>query len=620
MPLIFRRRPRLGGLGFQAGLFGGGALGLYWAGSSLASSGPLAADPLSAWFVLLILAVGVPASGYGVRYLASERGHGSRAGAHGLFAVLLVALVGVATATSVGSFLIAWEVMAVSAYLLVIFECDKVESRRAGLVYLIVTHVSTLALILMFSIWSGAAPNASFAALGAAAPHLGPRLPWVLWLSLIGFCIKAGAVPVHFWLPGAHAAAPSHVSAMMSGVMIKTGIYGLLRTAQLLGVVPPWWGWLLVLLGVASGLLGVLWALAQHDLKRLLAYHSVENIGIILIGVGTGALGVSYGRPSVALLGFAGALLHTLNHGLFKSLLFLGAGVVSRAAGTLAIDRLGGLARSAPRTAAAFLLGSAAISGLPPLNGFVSEWVVARGLLTAAGGQASPRGAVVVIAGLGLIGGLAVACFTKVNGTIFLGHPRDGAVRYGPDPEPGMLAPMLALAAACVLLGALPMLGVVPATKVAELVSGYPDSGVVGSGIEGVTRLAIGVLALGIIGWAFSRWLVRRQSVAEAATWACGAVGLTARAQYTASSYADPLLTAVGPATGLRIVRQPRALSTHPTDVVLDGIARPIWNRVLSLGSRARMLQTGRLRWYLLYVVLTVSALLVYLGTKVRQP
>ena len=245
-------------------------------------------------------------------------------------------------------------------------------------------------------------------------------------LAVIGFGTKAGFMPLHVWLPEAHPAAPSHVSAVMSGVMIKTGIYGLMRAFTFLGTPPLWWGWVLVAIGLTSGVLGVLFALAQHDLKRLLAYHSVENIGIIALGLGVGLLGMSTGSPVLIVLGFGGALLHVLNHALFKGLLFLGAGAVVHGTGTREIDQLGGLLKRMPWTAATFLVGAVAISGLPPLNGFVSEFLIYLGAFK---GGISTGGPVAVpllalIAGLALIGGLAVACFTKAFGIVFLGEPR----------------------------------------------------------------------------------------------------------------------------------------------------------------------------------------------------
>ncbi len=262
-------------------------------------------------------------------------------------------------------------------------------------------------------------------------------------------------MPLHVWLPEAHPAAPSHVSALMSGVMIKTGIYGLMRAFTFLGTPPLWWGWGLVAIGLSSGVLGVLFALAQHDLKRLLAYHSVENIGIIALGLGVGLLGMSTGSAVLMVLGFGGALLHVLNHALFKGLLFLGAGAVVHGTGTREIDHLGGLLKRMPWTAAAFLIGAVAISGLPPLNGFLSEFLIFfgafKGGISTSGPVAVPL--LAVIAGLALIGGLAVACFTKAFGIVFLGEPRSEHVSRAHEVDWTMRLPMLMLAAACVGIG-----------------------------------------------------------------------------------------------------------------------------------------------------------------------
>src|ERR1019366_5741936 len=275
--------------------------------SSLALSSPTAVfglDALSAWFAVIVLGAGATAAAYGTRYLAPLRGRRRVGAAHLLLAILIVAMVGVVTAQSVVAFLAMWESMAVAGYLLIIFEKDQVEARRAGFTYLVLTHVSTITLVGMFGAWGGGLSGVRFhdLALAVAAGHAPTGL--ILTLALLGFGIKAGAVPGHFWLPGAHAAAPSHVSAILSGVMLKTGIYGLLRVLTLIGSPPPAWGWTVLSLGVASAVLGVLWALTQHDIKRLLAYHSVENIGIILLGVGLGALGTAYHQPLLALLGF----------------------------------------------------------------------------------------------------------------------------------------------------------------------------------------------------------------------------------------------------------------------------------------------------------------------------
>ncbi len=578
-------------------------------------------DRLSAWFLLTVLGVGTAAAIYGTDYLAPERHERPTAAAHALLAVLLVALAGVVTSQAVVPFLIAWEVMAVSAFLLVIFESEQAEVRRAGFIYLILTHASTLALLAMFAGWGHGGAELTFEALADAGLPAGSG-GLILALALAAFGIKAGVVPLHFWLPGAHAAAPSHVSAVLSGVVLNMGIYGLLRVMNLVGVLPVWWGWTLLGLGLVSGVLGVLWALAQHDLKRLLAYHSVENIGIILLGIGVGALGISYGQPAVAVLGLTGAVLHTLNHALFKSLLFLGAGAVVRATGTRVIDELGGVARRMPLTAAAFLVGSVAIVGLPPLNGFVSEWVVFLALLRSGEATTALRVASVAAAGLALIGGLALACFTKVDGVVFLGNPRSPSV-MATERGLGSVGPMLALAAACLTIGFYPALAVAPAVAVGMSVAAgttlpAAELAELNAALPRVALVALGVVALSALVWLARGRLVARASAASSGTWGGAGAPLTARMQYTGSSYAAPLLGAFGPLAGVRAHAEAGRFHSHPIDLVLDGMVFPAWRRVGRMAREARLFQAGRLRWYLLYVILTLLALLLYIGHTPR--
>jgi hydrogenase-4 component B len=632
--VLLRRTPRVADRVYACLLLVGCGLGVASAIRGLSGSpeataslaGPLPVgpwafglDPLSSWFLLAILGVGAAAGVFGTTYLAPERGHRNVPLAHALFAVLLVGLTGVVTARAIVPFLAAWEVMAVSAYLLVMFESDRSEVRRAGLIYIVLTHLSTLALIGMFAALSVHAGGRTFADLAAGNQAASAARTLALGLAVVGFGIKAGAVPLHFWLPGAHAAAPSHVSAVLSGVMLKVGIYGLLRVISLLGPPPPWLGWTLLGLGLASGVLGVLWAMAQHELKRLLAYHSVENIGIILLGMGVGTLGLTYGQPVVALLGFMGAVLHSLNHALFKSLLFLGAGAVVRATGTLSIDHLGGVGRRMPLTAAAFGVGSVAIVGLPPLNGFVSEWVVFGALLAAGRSHELLRFAVLGAAGLALIGGLALACFSKVNGALFLGRPRESLAGslIGREPR-GMVVPALGLAAACVAIGLVPALALGPARRAVASVI-HPGDGsaeVFGEWAQAAARVSAMALAvlLAAAALAVLRSVLRgarKAGVGE--TWACAGMPLTPRMQYSAASYAAPLLAAFGPLAGVRESREPDAFHSSLIDLVQDGAALPAWRKLENLSQRLRGWQRARIRWYLLSVVATLLTLLYYL-------
>jgi hydrogenase-4 component B len=475
-----------------------------------------------------------------------------------------------------------------------------------------------------------AAGSFDFEALGRASVAAPALAGLAFVLAVVGFGTKAGFMPLHVWLPEAHPAAPSHVSAVMSGVMIKTGIYGLVRLLVLLGPPPAWWGWLLLVIGVTSGVLGVLFALAQHDLKRLLAYHSVENIGIIALGLGLGTLGVASGMPALAVLGYGGGLLHVLNHALFKGLLFLGAGSVLHGAGTREIDRLGGLLRRMPWTGVCFLVGAAAISGLPPLNGFVSEFLIylgAFGSLGDSAGQVIPAiPGLVAIGALALIGGLATACFTKAFGIVFLGEPRSAHAALAHEAGPAMRLPMVLLAAACVGVGLFPVAAVFALTPALLLVARQPEAkvmAILAAAADPLRMIAVGgaiLLTIVISLMLLRRRLLAGRSVEETGTWDCGYARPTARMQYTASSFAQPLteLFALVLRTRIRLSLPegffPRraALHTDTPDVFFDLLFRPVFTGIERALDRLRVLQQGRIQVYVLYIVLTLIALMVW--------
>ena len=579
----------------------------------------LGIDPLSAIFLLAILVVGAASAAFGAAYQARERGHRAVWLSHAVFALVLAAMALVVTARSVLLFLGAWELMALGSYVLIVTEHEHATVRRAGLIYLVTTHAGTLALLAMFAIWTSGSRDWTFAALAANGPRLALGGGVVLALALVGFGAKAGLVPLHFWLPAAHASAPSHVSALMSGVVIKMGIYGILRVVALLGPPPAWWGWVVLAIGVASAVLGVLWALVQHDVKRLLAYHSVENIGIILIGVGVGALGAASGHPIVAVIGYGAAALHSLNHALFKGALFLAAGAVYRATGTRDLEQLGGLARRMPLTWLGFLVAAVAIIGVPPLNGFVSEWLVFQGLLRAGQSAEALRLAVFAAPALALVGGLALACFAKVAGIVFLGQPRSSQAAEAREAGAGLLAPVLVLAFACVVIGTVPALVMRPVMVVGATVAGehwVPIAAALSDVFADAGRiswLAIGLLLVGAILWLARRAALRRQVVRTGPTWACGYPHPTPRMQYTASSFAAPLASVFGRLAGVREHRGATVFHSTPVDLVLDAAVLPLWARVERAALRLRPMQQGRLHVYLIYVVVTVVLVLGYL-------
>jgi hydrogenase-4 component B len=588
-------------------------------------------DGLSAFFLLPILGLGALSAIYGLEYLRPYRESKSLGSSWFLFNILIASMVMVVVARNVLLFLVAWEAMSLSSFFLVAFENEKKDVREASWIYLIATHLGTAFLLAMFLLLGRSSNGLDFNQLGGLDSGL-TGLCFVF--AVIGFGTKAGILPFHVWLPEAHPAAPSHVSALMSGVMIKTGIYGILRTLTFLGPPPAWWGWALIGIGLFSGIIGVLFALAQHDLKRLLAYHSVENIGIIVMGIGIGLLGISTGSPALAVLGFAGGILHIANHALFKGLLFLGAGSVIHGAHTREIDHLGGLLKRMPWTALTFLIGAAAISGLPPLNGFVSEFLIYvgafKGVLTAHTENAAPL--LAVIAGLALIGGLATACFTKAFGIVFLGEPRSEHTAHARESGSGMIFPMLVMAAGCFGAGLLGFLivrampavlsdfmrgfgptGPNPATIQTELfaVSGYLKSFTYGS---------LAILALiGLIALLRIRLLSGR-SQREAPVWDCGYAAPNARMQYTASSFAQPLIDFFDIFhRGRKRFRPPQgyfpktaSFETETLDTSQEAVYRPIFEMVAQLLSKMRVMQHGRIQLYVLYIVLTLIVLFLW--------
>jgi formate hydrogenlyase subunit 3/multisubunit Na+/H+ antiporter MnhD subunit len=512
--------------------------------------------------------------------------------------------------------------------MLVTHESERPEVRQAGRIYLIATHLGTIFLFVFFLVAAARTGSLDFGDWSRLHETLSPRLATLLFVCAVaGFGTKAGIMPLHVWLPEAHPAAPSHISAIMSGVMIKTGIYGLLRLLPTLGVPPAWWGWTLVAIGLSSGILGVLFALAQHDMKRLLAYSSAENIGIIVLALGVGYLGLNDGQPLVATLGFAGALLHVLNHALFKSLLFLGAGAVVHATGTREIDRLGGLMKSLPRTGVCFLVGAAAICGLPPLNGFAGEFLIyAASLVGAVGSETTGVVALVAAAaGLALIGGLAAACFAKLFGIAFLGEPRHAGHRAGGDVGPCLLWPMFALAGVCGLIApaiapvARALLPAIAPVMAAAGVAPALTPGVSGA-LRGVGWAMLGVTALSAALAGLRRLLLARRPVAAGPTWDCGYAAPAARMQYTAASFASPLVSHF--AGALRTSRFFRMapgffpgsadLATKTGDVCRERIYTPLFRLVDRWLSLMKWIQAGRVQLYVLYIVLTLLALLAW--------
>ena len=414
-------------------------------------------DPLSAWFTLALALLALAVSVYSIEYLRPMEGT-RNLGALGFFYnALLLGLALVFTAANAFFFLSAWEVMAVAGFCLVTFEHEKAEARSAAVVYLIMSHAGTVMVLTAFLLLGAFAGNVDFASFHLLASKLPPaELGAVFLLFFAGFGVKAGIVPLHIWLPDAHPVAPSNVSALMSGIVIKCGIYGMARVFfDFFGPTPLWTGTVVLAVGVVTALVGVLYALQEHDLKRLLAYHSIENIGIIVMGFGAALMFRTLGHPNLAAIAIVGALYHTLNHAIFKGLLFLAAGSVVQSVHTRNMEEMGGLIRRMPRTACFFLIGAIAISGLPPLNGFVSEWLTYQALLAGFGTTHSLTRLMFPIAGslLALTAALAAACFVKAFGIPFLALPRSEAAANAQEASPAMQSAMALLAASCFVLG-----------------------------------------------------------------------------------------------------------------------------------------------------------------------
>lgn len=582
-------------------------------------------DALSALFLIPILGLSAVAGVYGAEYLSSYRHQKNLGFPWFFYNLLVIGMALVVVARNGALFLIAWEVMSLASFFLVTFEYERESVCRAGCIYLIATHIGTAFLIAFFILLGRQTGSLDF----DKVPSMPAFSAGVLFLlAVVGFGTKAGFMPFHVWLPHAHPAAPSHVSALMSGVMIKTGIYGLVRALTILGTPPAWWCWLLIAIGAASGILGVLFALAQHDLKRLLAYHSVENIGIITLGLGVGLLGVNMNSPTLSVLGFAGGLFHVINHAVFKGLLFLGAGSVLHSTRTGHLDLLGGLIKRMPWTAFTFLIGSIAISGLPPLNGFISEFLIYFGVFKAGltGGPEALISTLIVIGSLALIGGLALACFTKAFGIVFLGEPRTSHAEHAHECGWAMKSSLLILAALCVLLGIFSPLVVKSAASVASEITAFPPEQIHGelASISSVLTYVViaslvlfGTIALLIV---LRRRLLRGRTVRRAVTWDCGYARPNPKMQYTATSFAQPLTDLFGfflrthksisPPKGVFPCESD--LDTETDDVCEKYGYQPVFMGIRSVLSKLRWLQHGRLQVYILYIALTLWILLIW--------
>ena len=583
----------------------------------------LGLDRLSSFFLLLICTVTVPVALYAAPYFEHHYDGQRRKWVWAFFSLFLLSMILVVTASTGFAFLVGWELMTLVSAALILMEGDSPERLHNVFVYLLMMHAGAAAVLASFLLFLPYSHSLDFAVIRAAGAVIPLGLKIVIFLlAFLGFGTKAGIIPLHLWLPRAHPIAPSPVSALMSGVMLKTAVYGFVRFAfDFLGGGPSWFGYLVLAAGAVSGLLGVLYAIAEHDLKRLLAYHSVENIGIIYLGLGTSLVFQANHAPVLAALALIAALLHTFNHALFKSLLFLGAGAISNATHTVDLEELGGLQRRMPVTGTAFLVACCSIVGLPLFNGFISEWLTFRSFL--AGSVLMNTKAQIVlplmVGILALIGGLAAACFVKVFGVAFLGRPRSAEAEHAVEAPLLMRGGMAMLAVACILIGILPGVLLRPLASLTQVL--IPGAGVPEE-IVSIARIIPWIAAI-ILGVTTIAALTRRvQRIA--ATWGCGLSQLTSRMQYTSTAFSKPIRFVFSSVykPDRKIDKLPAENPYFPTSISYRSVRttsyekalyRPFVDLIVSAAHRLRRLQTGNIQVYLLYIFLTLVALLTFL-------
>lgn len=598
-------------------------------------------DSLSAFFLLIVSTISFMCSIYGYSYMQQYAKKYNLATFGFFYNLFIASLLLVLTASNGLYFLLVWEVMSLTSYFLVIFENTKKENVKAGLIYLIMAHFGTAFIVLTMAFLYTSTGSFDFSFIkthAASMPLFTKNLVFIL--ALVGFGTKAGIIPLHIWLPRAHPAAPSQVSALMSGVMIKTAIFMLIRL--FLDIMPTaqiWWGLVLLIIGAISSILGVLYALSEHDIKKLLAYHSVENIGIIIMGLGSALTFSALGLTPLAILGLVATLYHTANHAVFKSLLFLGAGSVVSQTHTHNIEEYGGLIKSMPYTAFFFLIGSLAISALPPFNGFASEWFTYQSLFAGLLIQSTvvKVSFALAIASLAFTGGLAAACFVKAFAITFLAKPRSKESIDAKESPFFMKFSMAVLALLCLFLGIFagfitPYLNAIStsltALKHGNSVIAYNQGVVsVSKQFASLDLMAVFVALCGVFLVTFLLVYIktRKQKEAIVDTWDCGAPPLTARAEITATGFARSLIVMFG---GLlkptkqtdteysdvdtRYFASSKTVTLHVPNLYERHLYHPVQKVIASISSRVGVIQNGNVNYYLLYIFITLIGLLIW--------
>ena len=585
-------------------------------------------DPLSAWFIVIINIVFLAGSLYGQEYLGHYLKRKSDVQVHVvLLPVFQASMIYVTLVNDLFLFIVVWEIMSLSSFILILFYREKEGTLKAATNYFIQMHISMAFLLsgtlYLFYLTGGT----TFTELSGLYLKVGALKSLIVFLLFfIGFGIKAGFIPFHSWLPHAHPAAPSHVSGIMSGVIIKMGIYGILRVVLQGPCNMVTAGWIILVFSVCSGLYGVMEAIVQHNLKKMLAYCSIENIGIIGTGIGIGTLGIGYGNNALAFFGFAGALLHALNHSLFKSLLFFAAGNVYQSTGTLNLESLGGLSKKMPYTAGFFLFGAIAICGLPPFNGFISEFILFSGLFHAVHtqGLSTAFSFVLVISALALTGGLAILCFTKAYGIIFQGSPRQTLSREPEEMGITKKIPMFFLVIIMAGIGFFPGFVLRAASAPLQLFVPVAHFQAINlnlsntlSGISLVFAVFTGILVAVLI----VRKLVQRNAVIEQAeTWGCGYVAPHSKMQYTAGSFSRMFQKLFSPMVVIKkdkiiidkVFPQKTLLyESHSTDSIEDRLISMPVEKLVQFMGRFRIFQNGQTQSYLMYGFLFIIIVII---------
>ncbi len=584
---------------------------------------PIRVDALSGWFILMMNFTVLTGILYGRRYMKLYENKSGMISLH--FASYIInhtSMIGIFIVQNSLAFLYIWEIMALSSFIMVIFEYKNPETLKAGLNFLIQSHICIL-LLTIGLIWvSSHTDSYDFNSISTYSASVSSAISLVLYLCFfIGFAIKAGFVPFHTWLPYAHPVAPAHVSGVMSGVMIKLGIFGILRMLILVNQNYLIIGYIILIVSLISGVYGVALAIVQHNLKKLLAYHSIENIGIIGIAIGIGAIGIGTKNPFLAFAGFAGALLHTLNHSLFKSLLFYEAGTIYQTIHTLNIDSMGGLIKKMPQTAILFIIAAMAICGLPPFNGFISEFLIYLGLFEGvhSGSLSITTVFILLIAGLALIGGLALLCFTKAFGIIFLGQARSHFDNEINESEPSKLFPGYLIVLFILIIGLFPQwfirLLINPVSEFTSgITDGFPALKII-SNLQSISLVAwVFLLAIASI-WTIKRFVLRNKRMVITPTWSCGYSEANSKMQYTASSYVRSYRKLIGPFLIMNkkegeikgVFSSPIHSQTHPYDkveAIFIDFPLKIMNKMM---ARVRFIQNGNMRHYILYGVVFIT-------------